>query len=183
MDRPRPPSRLPSRLHSRPHPRLAARGALAVEAAFALPVIIAGAMMFIELGNIGLTIAMGGTALERAIHPLHAGAVNVTTPGQMEARVRLGMAAASHRLLDDADIAAVAVERFTSLDAVGAGSTRRGGSTASRTVPAWRITVEIRKDFITPLPRLLGTGGTAFRYQYQQWLDNLPAPTTNMKQD
>ena len=166
MNRPRLPS------------RLAARGALAIEAAFALPVIIAGAMMFIELGNIGLTIAMGGTALERAIQQLRTETGNA---GTMELRMRQGMVAASHRLLDDADIAAVAVERFTSLDAMGAGSTARG--TASRNVPVWRITVEIRKDFITPLPRLLGTGGSAFRYQYQQWLDDAPTLATNMKQD
>ncbi len=174
-------TRLPTPLHSLLRTRLRsrlARGAVAVEAAFALPVIIAGAMMFIELGNIGLTIAMGGTALERAIQQLRAEAANA---GTMELRMRKGMAAASHRFLDDTDIAAVAVERFTSLDAMGAGGTAKG--TASRTVPVWRITVEIRKDFITPLPRLLGTGGTAFRYQYQQWLDNAPTLAANMKQD
>lgn len=153
-------SRAPSRL-------AAARGAVAIEAAFALPVIIAGAMMFIELGNIGLTIAMGGTALERAIQPLGA---ETAGAGAMALRLRKGMAAASHHFLDDTDIAAVAVERFTSLDAMGAGSTAPAKGSASRNVPAWRITVEIRQDFITPLPRLLGTGGTAFRYQYQQWL-------------
>lgn len=171
-------------MHRTPPPSpVAARGALAVEAAFALPVIIAGAMMFMELGNIGLTIAMGNTALDHAIRRLHAEAAYAPDPTSMTQRVRLGMAAASHRFLDDSHIAAVAVERFTALDAMGAGSAASAGRTASRAVPAWRVTVEIRKDFITPLPRLLGTGGTAFRYQYQQWLDKLPAQASHMKQD
>lgn len=157
-----------------------------MEAAFALPVIIAGAMMFIELGNIGLTVAMGSTALDRATQQLRTqttGTVRPADVGSLERRLRHGMAAVSHRFLDETDIAAVAVERFTSLDAMNAGRTTTASAAASRTVPAWRITVEIRKDFITPLPRLLGTGGTAFRYQYQVWLDNLPALTANMKQD
>lgn len=158
------------------------RGALAVEAAFALPVIIAGAMMFTELGNIGLTIASGGTALERAIHQLRTGAPEPLQAAQIERRVRQGMAG-SHRFLGDADIATVAVESYASLDAIGTGHPEATRKVANPAVPVWRITVEIRKDFITPLPRLLGIGGTAFRYQYQQLLGDLGTQTAYMKQD
>ncbi|WP_420995307.1 hypothetical protein ACKI2N_028305 [Cupriavidus sp. 30B13] len=150
--------------------RSGSRGAVAVEAAFALPVIIAGAMMFIELGNIGLAIAMGGTALERAVQQFHTDPAESLEARQMERRVRMRMAAAAHGYLGDGDIATVAVESFTSLDTIGGGQAGKGAAAPGRAVPVWRITVEIRKDFITPLPRLLGTGGTAFRYQYQQLL-------------
>ena len=154
------------------------RGELTVEAAFALPVIIAGAMMFTELGNIGLAIVMGGTALERAIGQFRTDPAGSLEARQMEQRVRVRMAAAGHGYLRDGDIATVAVESFTSLDTIGGGNAAHGAIAAGRAVPVWRITVEIRKDFITPLPRLLGTNGTAFRYQYQQLLGHLPGPVS-----
>ncbi|MET0268750.1 MAG: hypothetical protein ABW202_24430, partial [Duganella sp.] len=52
------------------------RGALAVEAAFVLPVVLTGAMMVFELAYIGLTIDMGNTALERAIQQFRADPAN-----------------------------------------------------------------------------------------------------------
>ncbi|MEN7530510.1 MULTISPECIES: hypothetical protein [unclassified Cupriavidus] len=158
------------------------RGALAVEAAFALPVIIAGAMMFMELGNIGLAINMGSSALEHAIAQFREDPAESIEAGQMERMVRQRMAAASHGYLGDSDIATVAVESFTSLDALDGNDARKAKTAPTRTVPVWRITVEIRKNFITPLPRLLGTDGTAFRYQYQHLLGDLPAQTHTLSQ-
>ncbi|RZT39395.1 hypothetical protein [Cupriavidus agavae] len=148
------------------------RGALAVEAAFALPVVIAGAMMFMELGNIGLAINMGGRALEHAVEGFRGVPPESLEARQMERLVRQRMATASHGYLDDGDIATVAVESFTSLDTIGDSAAVR--ATHAPGLPVWRLTVEIRKDFVTPLPRLLGTDGTAFRYQYQQLLGQLP---------
>lgn len=166
------------------------RGALAVEAAFVLPVVLTGAMMVFELAYIGLTIDMGNTALERAIQQFRADPANVLEAGRMQSLLRQRMVAASHGYLEDSNIAAVNVENFASLDAMGGGTAsgtasgndsgsgaeQSGGAASAATdVPVWRVTVDIRKDFITPLPRLLAIDSGAFRYRYQQMLGYLPA--------
>lgn len=152
------------------------RGSLSVEAAYVLPVVIAAAMMFMELANIGLTINMGASALERAVQQFRQdGAAGMQDGGAIESLVRTRMVAASHNYLDDENIATVEVERFASLDAMGGGSAEEETQAAALTnVPAWRIEVDVRKDFITPLPRLLGVDSGAFRYRYQQVLAYLP---------
>jgi hypothetical protein len=154
------------------------RGVLAVEAAFVLPVVIAGAMMFMELASIGLTIDIGNTALERALQEFRpAGAAAIDTD-DMEARIRQQMAAASHGYLTASNIVEVSVERFSSLDAMGKGgesaTADTSASTTQQQVPVWRVTVDIRKDFITPIPRLMALENTNFRYRYQQLLGYLP---------
>ncbi|SIT17670.1 TadE/TadG family type IV pilus assembly protein [Achromobacter sp. MFA1 R4] len=152
------------------------RGSLSVEAAYVLPVVIAAAMMFMELANIGLTINMGASALERAVQQFRQdGAAGMQDGGAIESLVRARMVAASHNYLDDENIATVEVERFASLHAMGGGETEDEAENAALTqVPAWRIEVDVRKDFITPLPRLLGVDSGAFRYRYQQVLAYLP---------
>lgn len=153
--------RLPTFLH--------ALGALK-PAALALPVIVAGAMMFAELGHIGLTIAVGRVALDRALERFHVDAAAPPAPAVVARQLRTRMAAASHQYLDDGDIPTVAVERFASLDTIGAAP-----ANTRPAAPVWRVTVEIRRDFLTPLPRLLGVGGNAFRYQYQRLVED-PQP-------
>jgi len=151
------------------------RGSLSVEAAYVLPVVIAAAMMFMELANIGLTINMGASALERAVQQFRQdGAAGMQDGGAIESLVRTRMVAASHNYLDDENIATVEVERFASLDAMGGGAEDETQAAALTNVPAWRIEVDVRKDFITPLPRLLGVDSGAFRYRYQQVLAYLP---------
>lgn len=152
------------------------RGSLSVESAYVLPVVIAAAMMFMELANIGLTINMGASALERAVQQFRQdGAAGMQDGGAIESLVRTRMVAASHNYLDDENIATVEVERFASLDAMGGGGAEDETQAAVLTnVPAWRIEVDVRKDFITPLPRLLGVDSGAFRYRYQQVLAYLP---------
>ncbi len=156
------------------------RGVLAVEAAFVLPVVIAGAMMFMELASIGLTIDIGNTALERALQEFRpAGAAGVDMD-DMEDRIRQQMAAASHGYLTAGNIVEVSVERFSSLDAMGKGgdSAADTSSSTQQQVPVWRVTVDIRKDFITPIPRLMALENTNFRYRYQQLLGYLPKETS-----
>lgn len=156
------------------------RGSLSVEAAYVLPVVIAAAMMFMELANIGLTINMGASALERAVQQFRQdGAAGLQDGGAIESLVRTRMVAASHNYLDDENIATVEVERFASLDAMGGGAQDEDEDQAAALthVPAWRIEVDVRKDFITPLPRLLGVDSGAFRYRYQQVLAYLPQRT------
>jgi len=149
------------------------RGALAVEAAFVLPVIIAGAMMVMELANMGLTIDMGGTALDRAVQQFRTDDASLLQPALMEPLLRERMAAAAHGRLSQDNIATIDIERFPSLDVMGGGIADPNDAPATRT-PVWRITVDIRKDFITPLPRLLSIDSGAFRYRYQQVLGHLP---------
>jgi len=161
-------------------PRRRQRGALAVEAAFVLPVVLTGAMMVFELAYIGLTIDMGNTAMERALQQFRADPAAVLEAGAMQGLLRQRMAAASHGYLTEANIAVVNIENFASLDAMGGGSEEPSTGSASanvNNVPIWRVTVDIRKDFITPLPRLLAIDSGAFRYRYQQMLGYLPAQT------
>lgn len=157
------------------------RGALAVEAAFVLPVVLTGAMMVFELAYIGLTIDMGNTALERALQQFRADPPAVLQPGSMQALLRQRMVAASHGYLEANNIAAVSVENFASLDAMGGGVPVAGGNgngdptgDDNAGVPVWRVTVDIRKEFITPIPRLLAIDSGAYRYRYQQLLGYLP---------
>ncbi|MDQ7988656.1 MAG: hypothetical protein REI09_03390 [Candidatus Dactylopiibacterium sp.] len=159
------------------HPRRAARGALAVEAAFVLPVVIAGAMMFMELANIGLTIDMGNTALERALQGFRPQGAGGIDDAGMAARIRQRMAAASHGYLTESNISNVSVERFSSLDAMGKGGdddSAQDAAAGTSPVPVWRVTVDIRKNFVTPIPRLLVQENAMFRYRYQQLLGYLP---------
>lgn len=156
------------------------RGALSVEAAYVLPVVIAAGMMFMELANIGLTINMGASAFERALQQFRSEGANALQAGGVEALVRQRMAAASHNYLAEDNIALVDIQSHASLDAMGQASSGASpgvaaGATAKEIIPAWRISVDIRKDFITPLPRLLGVDSNAFHYRYQQVLAYLPA--------
>ncbi|NIF86055.1 hypothetical protein F3J24_21490 [Comamonas sp. Tr-654] len=166
-------------------PAKRARGALAVEAAYVLPVIIAAAMMFMELANIGLTINMGASALERAIQKFRHDGVETLQQGQdMQALLRTRMALASHNYLNEDNIATIDIEPYATLDAMGGGNAaaQENSAGANSGVPSWRISVDIRKDFITPLPRLLGMDSNAFRYRYQQVLAYLPARSTEAGQ-
>lgn len=154
------------------------RGTLAVEAAYVLPVVIAAAMMFMELANIGLTINVGASAFERAVQQFRQDGVSALQTGRdMQALLRQRMARAAHRYLDESDIATIDIEPYATLDALGGGhaAAEENGIGANSGVPAWRISVDIRKDFITPLPRLLGMDSNAFRYRFQQTLAYLPA--------
>ncbi len=158
-----------------PPARRRQRGALAVEAAFVLPVVLTGAMMVFELACIGLTIDIGNTAMERALQQFRADPATVLETGAMQRLLRQRMAAASHGYLSEANIAVVNIENFASLDAMGGGSGSDSGSGQADNVPIWRVTVDIRKNFITPLPRLLAIDSGAYRYRYQQMLGYLPA--------
>lgn len=167
------------------------RGALAVEAAYVLPVVIAAVMMLIELIHVGLTINMGASALDRALTEIRQDSgIGKTSASGLDAQLRQRMAAASHDYLTEDNIATVDVEHFVNLDALGggmatkqaaakgqgsAGDDRAMLAAAQTDLPAWRIAVDIRKEFITPLPRLLGIDSNAFRYRYEQVLSYLPA--------
>lgn len=155
---------------------------IAVEAAFAFPVIIIAAMIAMELANIALTINMGDIALQRAVQKVR----NDDSWGTGgEGVIRSYMIAASHGYVTDNNIVNVEVEEFESLDEMGQALAEDGGGGSSEdekdeeenedsTYPAWKITVDIRKDFITPLPRMLAAYDNDFQYRFEQILCYLP---------
>ena len=151
---------------------------VSVEAAFVFPVLIIAVMVVMELANVALTIDMGEVALQRAVQQFRR---NGAPDDEGESTLRSAMAEASQGYLTQADISTVSIERFDSLDAMGAGSEEegeegkgQGGSDFSRLPPAWRITVDIRKGFITPLPRMLTFFENEFHYRFEQVLSYLP---------
>lgn len=154
------------------------RGVVSVEAAFVFPVLIIAVMVVMELANIALTIDMGEVALQRAVQQFRR---NGAPDDEGESTLRSAMAEASQGYLAQADISTVSIERFDSLDAMGAGSEDedeedegQGKSDFSQLPPAWRITVDIRKGFITPLPRMLVFVDNEFHYRFEQVLSYLP---------
>lgn len=161
------------------------RGAIAVEAAYLLPVIIVAAMMFMELANIGLTINIGANALERAVQQFRRDGVEQLLAGSdMAGHIRERMAAASHGHLVQEEVVDVEIESFANLDEMGGGGGDDDGEDdepaigSTTRIPAWRISVGIRKQYITPLPRLLGVNSSSFSYRYQQVLSYLPQSST-----
>ncbi|MFT4265836.1 MAG: hypothetical protein QM586_01225 [Xenophilus sp.] len=126
------------------------RGALAIEAACVLAVVIVAVMMLVELVHIGLTISMGHHALDNALQQLRHDDPSGPPASDMAARLRTLMVAGSHGCLGEDEIAVVRIDPYASLD-------EHVGS-------AWRISVDLRKRFVTPLPRLMGIRSQAFRY-------------------
>ncbi|WP_197424997.1 TadE/TadG family type IV pilus assembly protein [Bordetella sp. N] len=146
------------------------RGVVAVEAAYVLPVIIAAVMMLMELANIGLTINRSSDALARTLSELRTMDTNHLSAGDMESELRARMARASQGYLGTDNIAVIDVERFSTVDVTEGPQ----AVTPSTAVQAWRITVDVSKDFITPPPRLLSIGNSAFRYRYERVLGEPP---------
>ena len=154
------------------------RGVVSVEAAFVFPVLIIAAMVVMELANVALTIDMGEVALQRAVQQFRR---NGAPDDEGEDTLRSAMADASQGYLTKANISTVSIERFDSLDAMGSDSEEedeededQGKSDFSRLPPAWRITVDIRKGFITPLPHMLLFFENEFHYRFEQVLSYLP---------
>ncbi len=148
------------------------RGNVATEAAFAFPVVIAVFLMVVELANIALTVEITESAVNSALIRFRdAGELGPTA----ENDIRQGVAAYSFGYLATTDVGRVTVEPYDSLDQMGnpAGDANSGndehedGGFASQT-PAWHIVVVIRKDFITPLPRLILTERKDFTYRYER---------------
>jgi hypothetical protein len=130
---------------------------VAVEAAFVLPVLIAGAMMFVELSHMALTIHRGSAALARAVEQFRRDAGLERPAARAEALLRARMAAAARTDLAPDSIVAVSLEPVATPDA------------PEHSQPSlWRVTVDIRQAFVTPLPGLLSIDSDAFRYRYQQ---------------
>lgn len=150
-------------------------GVASVEAAFAFPVIIIAAMIVMEFANIALTIDMGEVALQRAMQMFRLD--DSLQEGGAEETLRMNMVNSSQGYVKMENISNVEIVRYDSLDALGGGAVEEDdddSSDFSGLYPAWKVTVNIRKEYLTPLPRLLIVGNNEFQYRFEQVLSYLP---------
>ena len=157
------------------------RGVVSVEAAFAYPALIIVILMVMEVANMALTIEVGENAVSRSLIQFRdAGTLSESAAND----IRCAIAAKSLGFIRPADVKLVSVEPYETLDAMG----QEGGGVADegkddesadsiedQQNPAWRIVVSVRKDFITPLPRMLPTDRKDFGFRYERVLSYLPA--------
>ncbi|PWC18013.1 hypothetical protein DDT52_15200 [Brenneria roseae subsp. roseae] len=143
------------------------RGVIATELAFLAPVVLVGVMMLFELARIGLVIAVGSAALDKAIQPFRLDDLNASSASEMETHLKARMIDAAYGYLQEDDLT-VSVLHFDGLSQLGGLEivSDEDGSGASNTLPVWSVTVQIKKAFLTPLPEVLTLGDT-FRYQYK----------------
>ncbi|MCL6360720.1 hypothetical protein CUU45_02620 [Pectobacterium polaris] len=146
------------------------RGVIATEVAFLVPVVLVGVMMLFELARIGLVIAAGSAALDKAVQAFRLDNLASDSAEQMGTRLKARMVEAGYGYLKEDDLT-VSVLHFDNLSQLG-GLTNGNGSQdnpngeETTTLPVWSVTVQIKKAFITPLPEVLTLGDT-FRYQYK----------------
>lgn len=146
------------------------RGVVAIEIAFLVPVVMIGVMMLFELARIGLIIAIGSAALDKAVETFHRDNQGNDNAEQMSLLLKQRMVDAGYGYLTERDLT-VNVLHFDNLNQIG-GLTDSSNDEAveaeqnTTTLPVWSVTVQIEKAFITPLPEVLTLGDT-FRYQYK----------------
>ncbi|RLM22569.1 hypothetical protein BIY28_09310 [Brenneria goodwinii] len=143
------------------------RGVIAVEVAFLVPVVLVGVMMLFELARIGLVIAVGSAALDKAVQTFRLDDLDANGASVMETNLKERMIGASYGYLQEDDLT-VSVLHFDSLSQLGGLeiASDEDDSGAANTLPVWSVTVQIKKAFLTPLPQVLTLGDT-FRYQYK----------------
>ncbi|MER0046219.1 hypothetical protein ABRP56_07420 [Pectobacterium odoriferum] len=146
------------------------RGVIATEVAFLVPVVLVGVMMLFELARIGLVIAAGSAALDKAVQAFRLDNLASDSAEQMGTRLKTRMVEAGYGYLKEDDLT-VSVLHFDNLSQLGGltngnGSQDNPNSEETTTLPVWSVTVQIKKAFITPLPEVLTLGDT-FRYQYK----------------
>lgn len=163
--------RLSSRLALRVGDWRSQRGVVATEVAFLVPVAMVGVMMLFELARIGLIIAIGSAALDKAVQTFRLDNLGTDSAEQMSMRLKARMVDAGYGYLKESDLT-VNVLHFDNLNQLGGLTVNGGGATTTEdeenttTLPVWSVTVQIEKAFITPLPEVLTLGDT-FRYQYK----------------
>ena len=143
-----------------------ARGVIATEVAFLVPVVLVGVMMLFELVRIGLLIAIGSVALDKAVQSFRLDDLGAQSPDRMAQDLRDRMVEVGFGYLK-ADDLTVNVLHFDNLSQLGGLTLSEDEQTQNaRSLPVWSVTVQLRQSFLTPLPEVLSLGGT-FRYQYK----------------
>ena len=151
-----------------------------MEAAFAYPALIVLILIVMEAANMMLTIEIGENAVSRSLIQFRdAGTLSDGAAND----IKYAIAAKSLGFLKPADVKMVLVEPYDNLDAMGnaGGESGKGDDGEEETPiedlqnPAWRIIVSVRKDFITPLPRMLLPSRKDFGFRYERVFAYLPA--------
>lgn len=144
-----------------------AHGVISTELAFLAPVMLVGVMMLFELARIGLVIGIGSVALDKAVQSFRLDDVNNQDASEMTDQLRSRMVDAGYGYIT-ADDLSVSVLHFDNLSELGGLtiSDEEQGEKNVQTLPVWSVTVQIKKEFISPLPEVLSLGNT-FRYQYK----------------
>ncbi len=145
----------------------AGRGVISTELAFLAPVMLVGVMMLFELARIGLVIGIGSVALDKAVQSFRLDDLNNDNVNDMTDQLRSRMVNAGYGYISEDDLS-VSVLHFDNLSELGGLtiSDEEQGEKNVQTLPVWSVTVQIKKDFLSPLPEVLSLGNT-FRYQYK----------------
>ena len=142
------------------------RGVIATELAFLAPVVLVGVMMLFELARIGLVIGIGSVALDNAVQSFRLDTLESESASDMADSLRSRMVKAGYGYISDEDLS-VSVLHFDSLSELGGLTVSDDEQGENRqTLPVWSVTVQIKKEFLSPLPEVLSLGN-AFRYQYK----------------
>ncbi|MEJ4043801.1 TadE/TadG family type IV pilus assembly protein [Erwinia sp. SLM-02] len=142
------------------------RGVIATELAFLAPVVLVGVMMLFELARIGLVIGIGSVALDNAVQSFRLDTLESESASDMADSLRSRMVKAGYGYIS-ADDLSVSVLHFDSLSELGGLTVSDDEQGENRqTLPVWSVTVQIKKEFLSPLPEVLSLGNT-FRYQYK----------------
>lgn len=142
------------------------RGVIATELAFLAPVVLVGVMMLFELARIGLVIGIGSVALDNAVQSFRLDTLESESASDMADSLRSRMVKAGYGYIS-ADDLSVSVLHFDSLSELGGLTVSDDEQGENRQkLPVWSVTVQIKKEFLSPLPEVLSLGNT-FRYQYK----------------
>ncbi|MBK0000509.1 TadE/TadG family type IV pilus assembly protein [Erwinia sp. S38] len=142
------------------------RGVIATELAFLAPVVLVGVMMLFELARIGLVIGIGSVALDNAVQSFRLDTLESESASDMADSLRSRMVKAGYGYISAEDLS-VSVLHFDSLSELGGLTVSDDEQGENRqTLPVWSVTVQIKKEFLSPLPEVLSLGNT-FRYQYK----------------
>lgn len=141
-------------------------GVIATELAFLAPVVLVGVMMLFELARIGLVIGIGSVALDNAVQSFRLDTLESESASNMADSLRSRMVKAGYGYIS-ADDLSVSVLHFDSLSELGGLTVSDDEQGENRQkLPVWSVTVQIKKEFLSPLPEVLSLGNT-FRYQYK----------------
>lgn len=159
------------------HPDCARRqaGVVATETAFLIPVVLIGCMLFFELARMLVMIHMGSSALEATMASVRRETPELYSSAGMEVLIRQRMAGMSHGYLHESDIFVQVQDFHPLLPQPGQAARPPLPSSAggvNNAMPLRSINVDVRKQYATPLPRLLTLGQT-FRYRYRQVLEHV----------
>lgn len=146
----------------------------AVETALIMPVLLFGVFMLFELARLVLLVAVGNIALEHALQDFRSdSSFSSEQVDEIQTQIADGLVSHSFGFISG-DEFSVEVLAFDNLYQFGGGTAEEDEkqNITDNSPPIISVTVNLREDFITPLPALLGLEDS-FQYQYRQLLGNI----------